>query len=453
MQDSKSDWETESLEMSKIYTYAALNISATGAPNNTSGFLNMLEKPLPMLPRAEPALLPGETCFLVDPFFWWAEVTRAPLMMRGWVFQERFLAPRVLHFGKTQMLWECATMDACELYPRGVLDCTKSDGHTDFKNLDFMMPADLKGNIEGRSVDLRHTNLTASPSDMELLHFWCDVIQAYTRTRLTEPKDKLIALAGVAQTTAELYKGLKPNSSRYVAGTFMHHFLVMLEWHSCSPQHAYTVTTATRPSQYRAPSWSWASVEGRVFFEYLPRVFSQWDNLRWHPSWGYSIADWNKKCLPDERQLRTPHRQLGWKRLVSSVTAEMVPIAGSDFGQLSDGNIRLTGLVVPVELAAKPRLPMFTYQDPPANDSNTWKGTHYLPLRCSKLADDLEKTFFWVTGLIIEAINPIDSIYRRSGLFCAPSSRAIRALGISLNKDLHKVHYSGSRQVESLQII
>lgn len=39
---------------------------------------------------------------------------RSPLNDRGWTLQERLLAPRVLHFGTSEMAWECAEKIACE---------------------------------------------------------------------------------------------------------------------------------------------------------------------------------------------------------------------------------------------------------------------------------------------------------------------------------------------------
>lgn len=47
---------------------------------------------------------------------------RAPVNIRAWVVQERLLAPRVLHFGQTQVIWECRELSACELYPHGLPD-------------------------------------------------------------------------------------------------------------------------------------------------------------------------------------------------------------------------------------------------------------------------------------------------------------------------------------------
>ncbi|TEY86449.1 hypothetical protein BOTCAL_0008g00230 [Botryotinia calthae] len=33
-----------------------------------------------------------------------------PPMPRAWVYQERFLAPRTVHFTSAEMIWECGSM-------------------------------------------------------------------------------------------------------------------------------------------------------------------------------------------------------------------------------------------------------------------------------------------------------------------------------------------------------
>jgi hypothetical protein len=38
----------------------------------------------------------------------------SPLLKLAWVFQERLLAPRLLHFGPQELIWECADEISCE---------------------------------------------------------------------------------------------------------------------------------------------------------------------------------------------------------------------------------------------------------------------------------------------------------------------------------------------------
>ncbi|KAF3015528.1 hypothetical protein E8E14_000633 [Neopestalotiopsis sp. 37M] len=152
-------------------------------------------------------------------------------MRRGWVFQERFLAPRVLHFGEQQMLWECATLDACEIYPSGLISLAQREGHTGFKKLDAFLPAITRLGSDGSLAKRVAPGAEYASLDDELLHFWCGTVESYTRTRLTKYDDKLVALAGVAEMMSGLYQTLGAESAGYAAGIFTHHLLPMLEWH------------------------------------------------------------------------------------------------------------------------------------------------------------------------------------------------------------------------------
>lgn len=46
--------------------------------------------------------------------FWNNQVTHSPLNRRAWVFQERLLAPSILHFCPQEVLFECCETAACE---------------------------------------------------------------------------------------------------------------------------------------------------------------------------------------------------------------------------------------------------------------------------------------------------------------------------------------------------
>lgn len=37
-----------------------------------------------------------------------------PLLSRRWVFQERILSPRVVHFGEQEVFWECSSHTTCQ---------------------------------------------------------------------------------------------------------------------------------------------------------------------------------------------------------------------------------------------------------------------------------------------------------------------------------------------------
>jgi hypothetical protein len=106
MQDEKdkSDWQREAPKMREIYSNAWLNLSATGAVNSSSSMFSdgNLEN---MLPCSIELDIGGtrQHYQLFDGKLWEDEVTSTPLNCRGWVFQERMLARRVLHFGRRQL--------------------------------------------------------------------------------------------------------------------------------------------------------------------------------------------------------------------------------------------------------------------------------------------------------------------------------------------------------------
>jgi hypothetical protein len=81
-------------------------------------------------------------------------------------------------------------------------------------------------------------------------HHWQTLCSHYAYRELTFPEDKLPAISGIASTIA------KKVQSEYLAGLWRNHLVHDLFWK--------TVTVATKPKKYRAPSWSWASVDGRI---------------------------------------------------------------------------------------------------------------------------------------------------------------------------------------------
>jgi hypothetical protein len=162
----------------------------------------------------------------------------SPLKKRAWVVQETTLAPRILHFAQRQMFWECLERLACESFPDKIPNNT-----TRKQSLD--------------PFALGHPFLPI-PSDKSLhwLSSWQKEVQTYSNTELSfSQKDKLIAISGLA-------KKLGP-PEQYLAGL----------WRPClSDQLLWVVQDdealpkpRRRTTDYRAPSWSWASMDGIVY--------------------------------------------------------------------------------------------------------------------------------------------------------------------------------------------
>jgi len=236
VQDSLEDWQRESANMADVYANALITIQASGASHSRVGcFIARPES-------AAPAMLKFTTddesqgYVFVRP----QEISHQKdeeLAKRGWTLQESLLATRILSYGTDQISWECTEAFWSEAGIPAASDM-------DFLGLPkpmraFRKPAELPPDVreEDDAVKLAVT--------------WSHIVQDYTRRRLTFGEDKLPAISGIAKHMLRTRPG-----DTYLAGIWRNDMPVFLLW---APTN-----NARRPASYRAPSWSWASVDGQV---------------------------------------------------------------------------------------------------------------------------------------------------------------------------------------------
>lgn len=150
-----------------------------------------------------------------------------PLEQRAWALQERMLSPRILHCATNQLFWECNEEFKCQTYP----DDLTSNG--DFQKVSRMM--------------------TIFSDQARLHQQWNGVIEDYCKRSLTREEDKLIALSGIAKVFQS-----RMTHNIYLAGLWYNSLPSALLWKVVDP------TLVIAPKSYRAPSWSWASLDGRI---------------------------------------------------------------------------------------------------------------------------------------------------------------------------------------------
>lgn len=239
LQGSAQDFEREAGLMHRVYGNSYCNICATGAKDNheplftTRQFSSISQTEVELAWREGS----GRQYTLFDAQLWKRAVFRRPVNQRAWVMQERFLAPCVLHFGAGQLLWECRQLHACEQYPDG-LPAAITFGAYDLKTIDLPREADLD----------------MSPQ-LRMYKLWCVLLSTYTRCGLTQAKDKLIALAGIATRVHETLQ------DTFLAGLWKSWLLYDLCW---QVDFIKPADTPKRLDFYRAPSWSWASLDGPI---------------------------------------------------------------------------------------------------------------------------------------------------------------------------------------------
>lgn len=326
IQDSKSDWSQEALAMADVYQGALFNLAATGSADGQGGLFH--DRNVNMVPRCiveidwpknfiQKLRKPPERGKSTKGFyevrsdgFWRRELERAPLVQRAWVLQERLLAPRVVHFGARQVLWECLELEACETYPNGL---PFEHIPRRFKGLD---PA-----VDGKRIR-RNLGPTHIDNDQfDAYYLWNNIITSYSEGALSHEEDKLIALSGVAKYMESILH------DRYLAGLWQQGFPSQLLWRYDSP--------GTRPHEYRAPSWSWASVNPRANRGLTPGLFYDMG----------IVAKMVEANIESPGQDTTGQVTGGHVRLRGPLcTAQFQPRKNTDFSRQSRVGVRMSGL-------------------------------------------------------------------------------------------------------------
>lgn len=244
VQDSPADWAAEAGRMASLYAGATLVLSVLEAPSSDVGFLHLETE------RVLSAEVNEE--YTVQKVFGrvYEYLDECPLNTRAWCMQERVLAPRVLHFGRQQMFWEC---DSCFTSEVGDRWSGESTGH-----------------VAASFMALRKRMRTA-PLAWSPWEHWYRLVEEYTTRSLTVGTDKLVAVAGVATSL----KRREPTPT-YVAGLWREDLAAGLIWGAKYDHYDGRKTwgyglhdecsVLVHAPRGRAPSWSWASVDGPVIF-------------------------------------------------------------------------------------------------------------------------------------------------------------------------------------------
>jgi hypothetical protein len=122
-QEDEQDKQHEISFMGEIYAGSELNLAATAASSGSDGLFRK-RNPLEVEPFRKRVQFHGDNGWINGDIIVYSanfdkKVDIAPLNTRGWVFQERLLANRVLHFARDQVYWTCSSLLAAEVMPCG----------------------------------------------------------------------------------------------------------------------------------------------------------------------------------------------------------------------------------------------------------------------------------------------------------------------------------------------
>ena len=339
VQDSQHDWQREASLMGEYYGSAHLTISAASAIGDHVGFLRTrTPDALPpvslimTLPNGETgtafvALEPKQGAILSA---FYRNVERSIINTRAWMLQERALSPRVLHYGEEQMCWECASFELSED------GCQRSR----FAGLQRGFGANFW--LTDRQYSSHSIDDEGSKHKENMLRYeWQGLVQEYTKRKLTKPSDKLPAISGLAHHASAAF------GTKYCVGMWQSGIQHALDWLVQEPSEPI--------DEYRAPSWSWAAVEGPISFI-------------------------------DERTLAE-------KRPIFDIENVVVELLGEDkYGQVKTGALSLHGYLLPAISTQKP----YFYGDMDADETGATlvEPTRALGLRFEVL-DKADKLLGW----------------------------------------------------------
>ncbi|RYP64076.1 hypothetical protein DL771_008935 [Monosporascus sp. 5C6A] len=242
IQDDPDDWSVESAKMGRIYSDAYIVIASSQSRDGTESFLaprHPLRTPLELslaLPDASPRKVLARPMLVTG-------LSNEPLDSRAWTYQEQRLATRLLRYTSEEMVFQCRTRwYRCE--------CGSSHRALSIRELHQMA---LFGKY-CEPID------SSQPTDY-LFRQWQGMVSTYSMRSLTKGSDKLPAMSGIADLMQ------KATKSQFLAGLWVDNLIDDLRW-SVEPntilddQDLETTGFLSRraSSEYRAPTFSWASI-------------------------------------------------------------------------------------------------------------------------------------------------------------------------------------------------
>ena len=262
IQGDEADWQVESSKMHAVYGNGFCNIAAAGAMNTQGGLFQHREvsqvRPCMIWARIGKIEEQGYVVLCKDT--WTSNFTESPLLRRGWVVQERILSRRMIHFGRGQLYWECLELSACEQFPEGFPSFLNSelDKATLYRDISYQE----RWQIASPGAEKEAFERYLGKRQYNALKLWSIVVSWYTKCQLTMERDKLIAISGLAKHISRFIDG------QYIAGLWLmndpklsvsHQLLWEVE-----QRDVVSEQKTKYPANNRAPSWSWAAIDGPV---------------------------------------------------------------------------------------------------------------------------------------------------------------------------------------------
>jgi hypothetical protein len=216
--------------MTRIYSNSTLTISAAADPAKENNGIFRPRSRFHMRPFNVKSLWPdGSAKYVFADRRFTNDGARPQTVSdtRAWILQEQLLSSRVLSYSNGELYWDCLSVSASESFPGGI--------------------PGFKDAVLGASNRL--------PSQARFYESWKKVVEIYSERKMTKETDKVAALLGVAQAASTLFE------DQFLVGLWRKQLWRDLLWWVKKPE------TAARPTNFAAPSWSWASIIAPISYD------------------------------------------------------------------------------------------------------------------------------------------------------------------------------------------
>ncbi|KAH8195677.1 hypothetical protein TruAng_010160 [Truncatella angustata] len=253
LQDNENDKAIEISRMSSYYGANAVTILAASSAAATEGFLKHREDS--GLHDVGPFRLPYQTSSgATGSVLLYHEVNPGsePTTSRGWTLQETMLSHRLLIFSSRQLFWRCH---------RTGVGCGGSLHDFDY-----------------RAVNNTDVFNATSPMQSSSWDEWKNIVEGYSRRSLSVSSDKLPAISAVARQFVLTSSKHFRRPITYYAG-LLHDteqpdvFRKQLLWATTDPSTSGRCWPGYGTWHVRAPSWSWACMDGNLLHVPLGKMF------------------------------------------------------------------------------------------------------------------------------------------------------------------------------------
>lgn len=250
IQDDQEDWRREAAKMCDVYSSAAITVVACRSDGSSGGIFGSQKYSYCTKVAYKSTYVNVSDDYGRDHEYNILLHERSdldPVHTRAWTFQEAILSNRAVFFTSQEIRWECNTCRHCQ--------CGK-----------LSKPYPPAFDPEEVAYELYRTwrleDFFPATTVDEAYEQWLMMYNFYTARALTNDTDRLVALAGLARRFAEIMKSRFSREEQYLAGLWRGSLPRDLLWHiEFKGLSKVENRRHERPSVWRAPSWSWVSME------------------------------------------------------------------------------------------------------------------------------------------------------------------------------------------------